>query len=86
LRIEEADIYEAMAFARATGCNRVVLAYPAAPDVPLNATGICTVFERVYVEPVFIVGVQVEVRGISRTGALRAFAARLANGITAAVS
>ena len=84
LRISESDIYEALAFARATGCNLVALAYPAQPgDVP-QQVGTCTVFESVMVESVKIVGIQIESRLISKTGALRVFAANMAVGVSAA--
>lgn len=81
LRISEADMYEALAFSKATGCNLVVLAYPAQPgDVP-QPVGTCTAFESVQVDAVRIVGIQVETRHISRAGALKAFAGNLADGI-----
>ncbi|QDA57206.1 5-methylcytosine restriction system specificity protein McrC [Thermomonas aquatica] len=81
LRISEADMYEALAFSRATGCNLVVLAYPAQlGDVPLPV-GACTEFEKVQVDAVKIVGIQIETRHISRTGALKAFAGNLASSI-----
>ena len=84
LRIGEADIYEALAFAKATGCNLVALAYPAQPgDVP-QPVGTCTVFERAVVDAVQIVGIQIESRLISKTGALRVFAANMAAGVAAA--
>ncbi|MDF3098930.1 McrC family protein [Burkholderia semiarida] len=85
LRISEADIYEALAFSRATGCDFVALAYPAQPaDAPLPV-GTCTVFERVVVGTVQIVGIQLESRLISRTGGLRVFASNMASGIVNAL-
>lgn len=82
LRITEAEIYEALAFSRATGCNLVVLAYPAQPrDAPQSA-GTCIVFEQANVEAVKIVGIQIESRLISKSGALRTFFANLATGIS----
>ena len=85
LRITEADIYEALAFSRATGCNLVVLAYPAQPgDVP-QPVGTCMVFEKAQVEAVRIIGVQIESRLISKSGALRTFSANLATGISGAL-
>jgi hypothetical protein len=83
LRISEADIYEALAFSRATGCNLVALAYPAQPGGAPQAVGTCSVFEKAVVDTVQIVGIQVESRLISRTGALKTFAANLVAGITA---
>jgi 5-methylcytosine-specific restriction enzyme subunit McrC len=84
LRISEADVYEALAFSKATGCNLVALAYPAQPGEPPQPVGTCTIFEKAMVDAVQIVGVQVESRLISRTGALKLFAANMAAGVAAA--
>lgn len=78
LRISEADIYESLAFARAAMCNLVILAYPALPSDKPQPVGTCKVFEKVQVEAVQIVGVQIESRFISKTGALNEFALSLA--------
>lgn len=85
LRITEADIYEALAFSRATGCNLVVLAYPAQPGDAPQPVGTCMVFEKAQVEAVRIIGVQIESRLISKSGALRTFSANLATGISGAL-
>jgi uncharacterized membrane protein len=83
LRISEADMYEALAFSKATGCNLVVLTYQAQPgDVP-QPVGTCIAFENVQVDAVRIVGIQVETRHISRAGALKIFSTNLVDGITA---
>lgn len=84
LRISEADVYEALAFSKATGCNLVALAYPAQPGETPQPVGTCTIFEKAMVDAVQIVGVQVESRLISRTGALKLFAANMAAGVAAA--
>lgn len=84
LRISEADIYEALAFSKATGCNQVALAYPTQVNNALQPVGTCTVFERVTVDGVQIVGIQIEIRQISKTGALRLFAKNMALGVTTA--
>lgn len=86
LRISEADIYEALAFSKATGCNLVVLAYPARPDADSTPVGSCTVFEKAKVDAVQIVGIQIESRLISKTGALRRFASNMASGLLGAFS
>lgn len=86
LRIAEADLYEAMAFAKAADCSHVALAYPAFPISPPEPPGSCLVFEQVEVETVRIFGVQVEVRGISKSGALKGFANVLSSGLSATVS
>ena len=49
-----------------------------------QAVGTCSVFEKVSVDAVQIVGIQVESRLISKTGALRVFAAGFAMGVAAA--
>lgn len=84
LRISETDIYEALAFSKATGCNLVALAYPAQPGDTPQPVGTCTVFEKAVVDAVQIVGIQIESRLISKTGALRVFAANLVTGILGA--
>lgn len=84
LRISEADIYEALAFSKATGCNLVALAYPAQPGDTPQPVGTCTVFEKAVVDAVQIVGIQIESRLISKTGALRVFAANMTAGVAAA--
>lgn len=84
LRISEADIYEALAFSKATECNLVALAYPAQPGDTPQPVGTCTVFEKAMVDVVQIVGIQIESRLISKTGALRVFAANMAAGVAAA--
>lgn len=74
LRISESDVYESLAFSKAAGCYRIVLAYPAQPNNDIQPVGTCTVFERVQIDNVQIVGIQIEVRGVSKRGALRLFA------------
>jgi 5-methylcytosine-specific restriction enzyme subunit McrC len=82
LRIAETDIYEALAFSKATGCNLVALGYPAQPDGNARPVGTSAVFERVHVDSVQIVGIQIESRGISRAGALRVLASNLMAGLS----
>ena len=86
LRISEADIYEALAFSKAAGCSLVALAYPAQPRGIPEPVGTCTVFEKVVVDSVQIVGIQIDSRFISKTGALRAFSANMAAGLSTAFS
>ena len=89
MRISEADVYEGLAFSLASSCTQVILAYPRIPledegtSPPLPGT--CSVFERVQVGETAIIGLQVEVRGISKPGALRQFANRFRGGIEAAI-
>lgn len=77
LRIAEADIYESLAFAKATGCERIALAYPALPNSAALPPGTCTAFERIDIDGVLIVGTQVETRAISKNGALNQFSEKL---------
>lgn len=81
LRISEADIYEALAFSKATECNLVALAYPAQPGDSPQSVGTCTVFERIQVDAVQIVGLQIECRGVSKVGGLRAFSSNFSAGL-----
>lgn len=85
-RIAESDLYEALAYASATDCLQVILAYPlpARGDKPSDV-GVTRVFERVAVRGVTVSGVEVEVRGISGVGALRRFATNFAAGVQEAV-
>lgn len=85
IRISEADIYESLAFSRATACNFVVLAYPALPTEKPQPVGTCKVFEKIQVESVQILGVQVESRCISKTGALNEFALSFAKWVSVVV-
>lgn len=82
LRISESDIYEALAFSKATGCDMIVLAYPAQPVDKPQSVGACTVFERIEIDSLQIVGIQIEARLISQAGGLRAFATNLVSGLS----
>ena len=81
LRISEADIYEALAFSKATECNLVALAYPAQPGDSPQSVGTCTVFERIQVDAVQIIGLQIECRGVSKAGGLRLFSSNFSAGV-----
>ncbi|MBE2251081.1 MAG: restriction endonuclease [Myxococcus sp.] len=81
-RISEGDLYEAIAFGLATKCKRVVLLYPAVPfDNAPPDLGRVQTFEEVTVEGTKVVGMEVEVRGISSVGGLRRFSKRLVEGV-----
>lgn len=84
LRIAEADVYEALAFASATGLRFVILAYPAAPSTRAQ-TGCCTVFERICANSITVIGIQVDVRGIARKSGLADFATKIAQGFSEAL-
>ena len=75
--VSSSDIYEALAFARATGGNEVVLVYPmtigTGPE-PLGRVGCVSEFASVRVGDTRIRAIEVGVRGVSETGGLRRFA------------
>lgn len=80
-RIAESDIYEAMAFSRASDDCPVVLIYPRTSDHPLLKLGGLTLLERVTVGNTCIIAVDAEVRGISAKGGLPQFCAGLGRGL-----
>lgn len=86
VRISEADAYEALAFARATACDTVVLAYPALPSNSHLPLGHVASFERVSVDKTCIYGIQIEVRGISQRGGLKLFSERIQQGLSEIVA
>lgn len=80
-RIVEADVYEAMAFAKAAKADRIVLVYPKSSNTASKPVGTTTVFERVEVQGLTIWGVEAEVRGIAQAGGLKAFAAGMVEAL-----
>ena len=76
--ISNADVYEALAFAQATGVQDVVLAYPrritGAGTAAADVAGGFHAFSTVRVGDVAIHGVEFGVRGISQAHGLRTFA------------
>jgi len=85
LAASEADIYEALAFARASNRTMVVLAYPALATEPLGGLGEATEVERVRVGDITIIAVAVEVRGISQRSGLALFSTSLARTLSSFV-
>lgn len=81
LRVAEADVYEALAFCTATGCDTVILAYPAMPSKENREVGTTTIFERLDVGKRRVYGVQIEVRGISKRSGLKIFSSNLRQGL-----
>lgn len=81
VRISEQDIYEALAFAKATTCRHVILLYPALPRNTTPILGEGTLFERIILDDCTIHGVQVEVRGIAAKNGLRTFGSGLESAI-----
>jgi len=84
-RISEADIYEAMAFSKATNCNTAILTYPMI-STGLFTLGQTEIFEQVIVDKVNIIGVEVETKGISQLGGLLRFANRYSTDLQKLVS
>lgn len=76
--ITEADLYEALAFLEAISAHRACLMYPAIPRTGVEPMlGSCRVFETIDVGTRTVVGVEVDVRGLSRAGGLSDFAGGL---------
>lgn len=78
--VSNADIYEALAFSRATSIKDVVLAYPRiASEVSTSAKDVGHVaeFSRIDVEDVRIRAIELGVRGISQRGGLKKFSSAL---------
>jgi 5-methylcytosine-specific restriction endonuclease McrBC regulatory subunit McrC len=82
-RIAEADVYEAMAFAKASKATRIVLVYPKTARAAPAPVGTTTIFERVYVDELTIWGIEAEVRGIAGKAGLKTFAAGLVDALGA---
>lgn len=81
-RISEADIYEAMAFAKATGANTVILGYPMRPRAEETVkVGEIDHFETVSLDSLTIYGIEIEVRGISKYRALTSLSSNLRVGL-----
>lgn len=72
LIITEADLYEALAFAKAVNCNNVFLAYPS-PPTGQNKLGHIEVFEIIEQDATKVIGVKVNTKGISKINALSDF-------------
>lgn len=82
--ISNADIYEALAFSRATGVSEAVLVYPRPVDgVPsaLNEVGHAQEFSRVEADGVILRAVELGVCGISRRSGLKRFAEAFARAL-----
>lgn len=86
-RIAEADVYEALAFCTASACPIAVLVYP---HVPLAGSppglGQASVLEIIEIGSVRIVGLEIDVRGISSRGGLKVFADQLVKKIDALIA
>jgi len=82
LSVDAGDVYETLAFLRATGTSRAVLLYPRPADgQPPLPVGSCQQFEQVTVGNAVITALAAEVRGISGTDGYASFAQRLAAAV-----
>ncbi|QHJ69218.1 5-methylcytosine restriction system specificity protein McrC [Planococcus halotolerans] len=79
-RIAESDLYEALAFSRATHCNIILLAYPAQPSENL-ALGDINLFEKIIVDETIVLGIEVESKGISSANGMIHFSDNLTEKI-----
>ncbi len=70
--ITKADLYEALAFAKAVNCNNVFLAYPSSPNRE-NHLGHIEVFEIIKQGLIKIIGIKINIKGISKINALSDF-------------
>ncbi|MGF6860929.1 5-methylcytosine-specific restriction enzyme subunit McrC [Rhodobacteraceae bacterium MBR-64] len=82
--ISNADVYEALAFARATGISEAILAYPRPIEgIPsaLDEVGHAQEFSRVVADGVVIRAIELGVCGISRRHGLKRFSEALAGAL-----
>ena len=82
--VASSDLYEALAFSRATRATDVVLIYPmtiGTGSEPLGPVGSAGEFARIQVDDTRVRAIEVGVRGISETGGLRRFATVLRSEI-----
>lgn len=80
LSVSNADIYEALAFSRASSVNEIVLAYPSRfniIDPSKNEVGYANEFSKITVGEVCIRAVELGVSGISKRGGLNTFSQAL---------
>ncbi|GAB2652608.1 hypothetical protein GCM10027169_17080 [Gordonia jinhuaensis] len=84
--VDNGDVYETLAFLRATGTTRAALLYPRpAHTGPALPVGTCETFETVTVGKERIAGITVECRGISKTNGFNDFAKRVGAAVSTAL-
>jgi hypothetical protein len=84
-RVVPADVYEGLAFLRASGATELALVYPAPPTAGEPQLGRTERFETITVDDMTIIAISAEVRGISSTNGFRRFAAQLSAGVRGGV-
>lgn len=86
--VEQQDIYEALAYARAFDVEEVVLVYPGGPeDVTASGSevGVARRFAEIRVGELKIIGISIGVTGIAKAGGVRQFVEGLRDGIVRAI-
>ena len=84
LAASNADIYEALAFSRATSIKDLVLAYPRTFDVvdpSKNSVGFASEFSKITVDDITIRTVEFGVSGISKRGGMKKFVGSMSKSI-----
>jgi 5-methylcytosine-specific restriction endonuclease McrBC regulatory subunit McrC len=79
--IARSDVYEATAYLEATGCSRAILVYPRDSDSATPCPGSASVFEHVRIGSKELLGVHLELSGISTTGGYRQFVQNFGSSI-----
>lgn len=80
-RISEADVYESMAFSKATELSNIVLLYPGGDRSPALNLGDIVHFETVKMDGLQIIGLEVGVSAVSKMNGLVEFSSKLSAGI-----
>lgn len=87
MHVTAADVYEGLAFMRASGAKKLLLLYPRRHRGGANppaVLGSATTFETIQVDALEIVGMEVECRGLSAKDGFRTFSRNLAAAVAAA--
>lgn len=87
-KVSSADVYEGLAFLRASGAKRLALLYPRpAGETDVEPTpGQATLFERIELDGLEILAHYVEARGLSQRDGFRRFAESLGGSLVALAS
>lgn len=84
MQVTAADVYEGLAFMRASGAKKLLLLYPRrhrGEHNPPAVLGSATTFEAIKVDALEIVGMEVECRGLSAKDGFRTFSRNLAAAV-----
>lgn len=81
--VSEADTYEALAFMTASGYDKIILCYPKIDDgTEARALGEPKIIDAVQIGSQSIIGVDIEISGISKKGGLRRFSQAFSKGVS----